>query len=154
MLDFVPTKLFTLRFLFSLLTYWFCPVYCVAIFIIFVNVQVLSIYQHTYCTVIAENASFDFVYSRSQDQNTGFVFFPEKVLRNCVSRFDFPWNQTARSQITALPHPSSDNILWTQCFVDGALIFQDVLKFGLSDFLVKRLIDFFQSAVDVIDILH
>jgi hypothetical protein len=110
MFNLVAAKVFAFCFLFSLLAYRFGPVYCVAIFITFINVKVLPIDQDTNGAVFAENASLNLVNSRSQNQNAGLVFFPEKILRNCIRRLSLPWYQASRPKVSTLPRPSANNV--------------------------------------------
>lgn len=110
MLNLIAAKVFAFCFLFSLLAYGFGPVYCVAVFITFIHVKVLPVDQNTNGAVFAENASLNLVNSRSQDQNAGFVFFPEKILRNCIGRLSLPRYQASRTKVSTLPRPSTNNI--------------------------------------------
>ena len=136
MLNFGSTKIFCFWFFRNFLAQRFYPVDSVGILIVFINVEILPVYQYTYGTVFAENTGFDLINSRGQDQNAGFIFFPEEMVGDSVGWFDFPGNQTSRTEITGLPHPSTDNILWTESLIDGALVFQDILKLGFCNFLV------------------
>lgn len=154
MFDLIPTKLFAFCLFLTLLAHWFRSeiVDCIRVFICLFYIQVFSVYQDTDGTVLAENTCFYFVNTRSQNKDTRFVFLPEEVFRHSVCRLNLPRNQASWSQISGLPHPSSDNILGTQSLIDGALVFEDALKLGLGDLFVKGFIYFFKSVIHIIDI--
>ena len=84
--------------------------------------------------VPAKQTACDLINSTYQHQYAWFVLLPEVIVGDCVGKLNLPGDKSPSPYLPWLPQPSTDNILAEQGFVNGRLIFYNLLQIGFTCF--------------------